>query len=180
VIDQLLTVEFWQSLPGVALRAWAIIIPLLLIAGYVGWTIKGWLDGREIRGLRAEINTADRQLKLAQDEQKAVTAPVEILNNTKLEDDVAALTTKVAQIESLIPQSLFSQLNNQLVRVASTTAVVTSTARELSEANTALGITLSPPSASLTLTSEPPSVTLSSEGRDPHAPISRGFPSRDR
>jgi hypothetical protein len=159
--QQLFTPEFWQSLPGVALRAWVIIIPLLLIAGYVGWTIKAWVDGREIRGLRAEINTADHQLKLAQSEQKAVTKPIEILNKTKLEDDVAALSTKVAQIESLIPQSLFSQLNNQLGRVASTTAMVTSTARVLSEANTVLGSTLSsPPSATSRSTLFPPFVTI--------------------
>ena len=81
-MEKLLTPEFWQTVLVTA--PW--VIPLLLVAGVVGYMIKAALDGREIRGLKAENNAAEKQLALAQDEQKAVTAQAEILklNASKL------------------------------------------------------------------------------------------------
>ena len=156
MIENLFTVEFWQSQAAVVWGAWAIIIPLLLIVGSLGWTIKGWLDGREIRGLKAENDAAETRLKLAQDEQKVVTAQLGILepNSKKLETEFAALKVEVAQMKAVLPQ---------LDRVATTTAMVTGTARALSEANTVLGATLSGSGALFADASIAPKATSKSE-----------------
>jgi hypothetical protein len=143
-MDKALTDEFWQTLGALISRHPPVIILLLVVFG-LGWIIKGWVDGREIRGLKAENrgleadkNAADTRLKLAQEEQKVVTAQLGILepNSKKLETEFAALKVEVAQMKAVLPQ---------LDRVATTTAMVTSTARALSEANTVLGSTLSSP-----------------------------------
>jgi len=137
-MDKLFTDEFWQTL-GALIASNPSIIILLLVVFIAALFIQRWVDSGEIRGLKAGKDAADTRLKLAQDEQKAVTTPVEILNNTKLEAEVAALKTEVAQIKGVLPPSVITQLD----KVASTTALVTSTARTLSEANTVLGSTLS-------------------------------------
>ena len=162
MIDKLFTNEIWQTFGALIARHPSVIILLVVVFG-LGWTIKSWLDGREIRGLRAENHAKESRLKLAQDEQKAFTAPLQILNSPKLEEDVAVLKTEVAQIKAVIPPSIL----NQLDKVAATTAIVTSTARVLSTANAVLGSTLSRPSASPTLRSDPPSATIGSEDKYP-------------
>jgi hypothetical protein len=145
VMDKVFTEEFWQTL-GALISRDPLVIVLLLVAFILGFLIRGWLDGREIRGLAAENRglEADRKaaatrLKLAQEEQKAVTPPIETLNKTKLEEDVALLKTEIAQIKVVLPQSIITQLD----KVAATTAIVTSTVRVLSETNNALGTILS-------------------------------------
>jgi hypothetical protein len=132
------TDEFWQTLGGLIASRPSIIV-LVLVVFVVGLVIQRWVDGGEIRGLKAAKDAAETRLNLAQDEQKAVTAPVEILNNTKLETEVAALRMEVAQIKGVLPPSVITQLD----KVASTVVVVTSATRTLSEANTVLGSTLS-------------------------------------
>jgi hypothetical protein len=138
VIDKLLTDEFWQSLGALISRHPAVII-LLIVVFFLGLIITRWVDSREIRGLKAEKDAAETRLKLAEDKQKAVTPSIEILNKTKLEEDVAQLKIEVAQIKGALPQSVITQVD----KVVATTAIVTSTARVLSEANTVLGAALS-------------------------------------
>jgi hypothetical protein len=137
-MDKLFTDEFWQNLGALIARHPSVIILLLVLFG-LGMIIQRWLNGREITGLKAENSTLEARLKLAEDKQKAVTAPVEILENTKLKEEVAALQTEVAQIKVALPQSVL----NQVIQVANTSAVVVNTVRVLSEANTDLGSTLS-------------------------------------
>jgi hypothetical protein len=140
-MDKIFTDEFWQTLGALISRHPSVII-LLLVAFILGSMFTRWLDGREVRGLKAEKDAVEARLKLAQEEQKAVTPSIEILNTTKLEEDVAVLKTEVAQIRGVIlPQSVITQLD----KVAATTAMVTSTVRVLSEANTVLKATLTPP-----------------------------------
>ena len=169
MINKLFTHEIWQTLGALIARHPTILLLFLVLLGGI---IQQWLDGREIRGLKAETkglradnDATESRLKLAQDEQKAVTSPVEILkpNSTKLEAEVAALRSEVAQINGVLPQSIF----NQLDKVATTTAIVTSTARVLSTANAVLGSTLSRPSASPASRSDPPSATIGSEDKYP-------------
>jgi hypothetical protein len=171
MINKLFTHEIWQTLGALIARHPSLTM-LLLFLLLLGGIIQQWLDRREIRGLKAETkglrvdkDATESRLKLAQDEQKAVTSPVEILrpNSTKLEAEVAALMSEVAQIKGALPQSIF----NQLDKVAATTAIVTSTARDLSKANAVLGSTLSRPSASPALRSDPPSATIGSEDKYP-------------
>src|SRR5437588_8780652 len=124
MMDKLFTDEFWRTL-GELIASNPSIIVLLIVVFVLGLIIQRWVDGGEIRGLKAENNAAERQIKLAQDDQKAVTAPVEILESTKLKEEVAALQTEVAQIKVALPQSVL----NQVIQVANTSAVVVNTVR---------------------------------------------------
>jgi hypothetical protein len=97
MINKLFTHEIWQTLGALIARHPSLTM-LLLFLLLLGGIIQQWLDRREIRGLKAETkglradkDATESRLKLAQDEQKAVTSPVEILrpNSTKLEAEVA-------------------------------------------------------------------------------------------
>ena len=137
-MDKLFTDEFWQNL-GALIASHPSIIVLLVVVFVAALLIQRWVDSGEIRGLKAEKDAAESRLKLAQEEQKAVTAPVKILNDTKLEAEVAALKTEVAQIKGALPPSVITQLD----KIASTVVIVTNATRTLSQANTVLGSTLS-------------------------------------
>jgi hypothetical protein len=145
MLEKLLSEEFWQTV-GTLIARTSIIIPVL-IAFILGMIVQRFLDSREIRGLKADKNAAETRLKLAQDKQEDFTAPVQILNSPKLEEDVAVLQAEMVQIKEALPPSVF----NQLDQVAARSAFFASTARALSEANTVLGSTLSYPSFSQTL-----------------------------
>ena len=73
--------EIWQTLGALIARHPSVAI-LLIFLLLVGGNIQRWLDGREIRGLKAENkrlrtdkDATESRLKLAQDEQKAVAPP---------------------------------------------------------------------------------------------------------
>ena len=110
-MEQLLTGQFWYDQGAVVTSAPWVIIPL---------QIKGALDGREIKGLRAENSAAERLLELAHKEQKVVTTQVEILEptGTKLISEIADVKTEVARIKADLPELVKAQLD----KVASTKA----------------------------------------------------------
>ena len=69
--------EIWQTLGALIARHPSVAI-LLIFLLLLGGNIQRWLDGREIRGLKAENkrlradkDATESRLKLAQDEQKA-------------------------------------------------------------------------------------------------------------
>ena len=73
--------EIWQTL-GALIARHPLVAILLLFLLLLGGNIQRWLDGREIRGLKAETkglradkDATESRLKLAQDEQKAVAPP---------------------------------------------------------------------------------------------------------
>jgi hypothetical protein len=136
-VEQLFTVQFWHDQWAFIMSAPWVIVPLLAIAAVVGWKIKGALDGRELRGLRAENAAANRQLELARDEQTAITTQLETLHprTEQLATEIIELKAEVARMRTALPG---------LDRVAVTSAVVASTVSVLAEANSALGVTLSP------------------------------------
>ena len=63
-MDQLLTLEFWKVQIEVATSSLWVVIPLLLIAGIIGWKAKGIINDRKIRGLRTEIIPASNFSRL--------------------------------------------------------------------------------------------------------------------
>jgi hypothetical protein len=72
--------EIWQTLGSLIARHPSVAI-LLIFLLLLGGNIQRWLDGREIIGLKAENkrlradkDATESRLKLAQDEQKAVTS----------------------------------------------------------------------------------------------------------
>ena len=52
------------------------LVPLLLIATYVGWKIKGGFDDGKIKGMKAQIDTAEQRF-LSMEEQRAAGADVD-------------------------------------------------------------------------------------------------------
>ena len=140
--EKLSTPEFWQALPTVVTWATA---PLLLLAGFIGWKIKGWLDDREIRGLKAGENDALRErFNLAHDEQKRLTEEIDQqrANGAKLEREVAELRAELVKATARIPAVAILHLDKQLDKIASTSAVMANTVTVLSTANYELGKTL--------------------------------------
>lgn len=88
------------------------------------------VDGGEIRGVNAENKALKEQLELARGRQDVVTKEIDILK-----PDIALLKAEVAQLKSApIPQ--------RLEAVAVTTGVVADRMVAITEANTALGKTL--------------------------------------
>jgi len=57
--------EFWPDPLAIALKASAIVIPLLVLAFWVGWKLKGSINDREIRALRMQKKLADEQVNAA-------------------------------------------------------------------------------------------------------------------
>ena len=70
--------EFWGtvwkafSAPEVVIP----LVPLLLIATYVGWKIKGGFDKGKIKGMKTQIDAAEQRL-LSANEQRAAGADVD-------------------------------------------------------------------------------------------------------
>ena len=169
-MEKIFTEEFWQGIAAAVMAPspWN-IIPLVLLSGFVGWWVKGALDGREIRGLKAENkaleadkNAAVTRLKLAHDSQEVVTKQLEVLkpearNN---EAEIAELKKRFARMESSIPDLVKTAILAQLDKAATTSVAVTTSVNNLSAANLAVGAILTPPSTSLNLSTEAPKVQV--------------------
>ena len=131
-MSKLLEPDFWMTLwnklfePDFWVTVWKAfsapemlipLIPLLLIALYVGWKIKGGVENGKIKGLKAQIDAANQRLLLA-NEQRAAGAAVEREVET-LRKQVVDLKTRCAQ-------------HNEL---AASVGAVTQTLAKLSSAN---------------------------------------------
>jgi peptidoglycan hydrolase CwlO-like protein len=130
-----------------------------------GWIVERSEDLGENDGLKADKNAVESRLKLAQEEQKGVTAQLQILgpDSKKLQAEVTVLAMEVYRIKAVL-DGREREIVPQAAKVVESSAALVDTARALSEANTVLGSTLSSPlSASLSLRPEAPSVTLCSE-----------------
>jgi hypothetical protein len=93
-MDQVFTTQFWHDQFAVIASApWA-IIPLLLIAGFVGWKWKATNDDGEIRELRAKADAAAERLELAREKYQAVVGEL-----NELRDKIAKLDTKIAKLK---------------------------------------------------------------------------------
>lgn len=149
-------------------------IPLLLviivIAVILGLMLQSWVDGREIRGLKAENRglEADKKatetlLQLAHHKQEAVTAQLQALGpltRTNLAE-IAELKVKVDRLESSTQAAILPQLE----KAAHTSVVVTTSVRNVLAANLAVGEILTSPPGKLNLITDFPrgQVTSKSE-----------------
>ena len=97
-MDQLFTTQFWHDQLAVILSAPWIIIPSLLITGFVGWKWKGINDDGEIRGLREQINARAAGLDLAREKYEAVVSQV-----NELRAKVAEQDNVIAGLKSVAP-----------------------------------------------------------------------------
>ena len=101
------------------------LVPLLLIATYVGWKIKGGFDNGKIKGMKTQIDAAEQRL-LSANEQRAAGADVdrevETLHKqvfdlkTRLETGVqpSELAARVGAITQTVTK--LSSANNELQR----------------------------------------------------------------
>jgi hypothetical protein len=71
-MDTLLTPEFWSGQIAGAIQNWAVVIPLLFLAGVIGWQWKGSNDDVEIKALRAQQKELEELAELAEDRRKQV------------------------------------------------------------------------------------------------------------
>jgi chromosome segregation ATPase len=158
-MEKLFTPEFWQAQSAVVISAPWVVAPLLLFAAFIGWQIKGWLDDREIRGLRTgwdaeirelraakdgEISVLKERFNLAHDKQERLTEEIDQqrANSAKLEREVDELKTELAKVKARVPAAAFLHLDKQLDKVANTSAAMATTVNGLSDANSDLGSTL--------------------------------------
>jgi hypothetical protein len=125
--SKLLGFDFW----GIVWKAFSTpeviitLVPLLLIATYVGWKIKGGFDDGKIKGMKAQIDTAEQRF-LSMEEQRAAGADVdrevEVLSKkvfdlkTRLETGVqpSELTARFSAIMQTVTK--LSSANNELQR----------------------------------------------------------------
>ena len=135
-MDQLLTPEFWKGQIEVATSAFWVVIPLLLIAGMIGWKSKGIIDKRKIRGLRAEIHTREQRLQQAHDKQELVANQVKILRD--------AVMQEYAKLKKAKKMSLEEEATDLVSVAYKANRAARSSLSTLSIANNALGATLAP------------------------------------
>ena len=143
-MDRLLAPEFWETLGRVVRELPFIIIPLLLIAGFLGWKMKSAQDDGEIRALKADKEAAETRLKLAQDKQETVTMRLKELEPLARisPSAIAELQMKFAQMKSSLPERVKAILLPELDKIAGNSAVVATSVHNLSAANLEVGAAL--------------------------------------
>ena len=136
-----------------------LLLGIIAIAAIVGSRLQRWVDGGEIRKLKAgwdaevrevkaakdgEIAVLKERFNLARDKQERLTEEIDQqrANGAKLEREVAELKTEFAKATVRVPAVALLHLDKQLDRVASTSAVMTNTVTVVSTANSELGRTL--------------------------------------
>jgi hypothetical protein len=156
------------------------ILAIILIAAIVGSRLQRWVDGGEIRKLKAgwdaeirelkaakdgEINVLKERLNFAHDKQEGFTEEIEQqrANSAKLEREVAELKTELAKVKAQLPAVVFRHLDKQLDKVASASAVMASSVDHLSAANLAVGHVLTTPSGNLNLSPDAPKVEVTTK-----------------
>jgi hypothetical protein len=148
-IEQIFTSQFWHDQWDVIARAPYLIVPLLLIAGFVGWKWKGTNDDGEMRGLRAEVkgvvNVAAQRLELANEKIEAADEKYKAVVNreNELKDKVARQEKVIAELEkdekkaSEWPQSPLSPA--RFVQLSTSNTEIKSALTNLSTSTTSLG-----------------------------------------
>jgi hypothetical protein len=112
-------------------------IVIVAVAWFVWW-LRGFL-------VKERIATHEARLAHAHEKQSMLTERL-----AELQPYTKQLETEIAELKA---QQLQPALRAQIDKIAGTSAVVASSVSVVSEANTALGITLTPPSGQLTLSS---------------------------
>jgi chromosome segregation ATPase len=99
-MDQVFTGKFWQDQWGVVMSAPWLILPLLVIAGSIGWRWKASNDDGEIRGFSAQKDAAEARLLLAHDQNERVAAQVR-----EFETKVTAQNKVIAELQDALSRA---------------------------------------------------------------------------
>jgi hypothetical protein len=100
-MEQIFTTQFWRDQFAVVASAPWTIIPLLLIAGFIGWKWKGINDDGEIRELRAKADAAAERLELAREKYEVVVGKLNELRDQIEEERHALLSANYRDLEYL-------------------------------------------------------------------------------
>jgi hypothetical protein len=122
--------DFWaKEWPVITGAPHIVIVGAIVLAGIITIIVR-WGYSREIVGLKQEKNIKDAQLNLARDEQTTMTKQIDTLKTyvSKLEAEVLALKPTASSY--------------QFDAISSTSSRVATTVKSLSDANNALGHTL--------------------------------------
>jgi hypothetical protein len=109
-MDRVLTEQFWKGQWAVVASAPWVVIPLLLLASFVGWKGKGINDDGEMRGLRAERDAAVQRLELANEKIEDADEKYEAVVSRvdELGDKVGLQEVMLAELKKTgIPQTRF-------------------------------------------------------------------------
>ena len=141
-MDQVFTPQFWQDQFAVIGSApWA-IIPLLLIAGLVGWKWKGTIDDGEIRALRARVDTAAERLEFADEKLELADEKYEAIVNqvNELKEKVVQQDEVIAELESELKKREIAPV--RLNELAASNTEIKKSLTDLSTSTSNLGQTL--------------------------------------
>jgi hypothetical protein len=117
-MDQVLTVKFWHDQWSFVMSAPWVIIPLLLIAAFIGSKIKSAIDAGEVRALKARVD-------LAHDQYEDVVKRVDNLNGKIAQQDrliaeYKNLPMPPARVQELITSN--NEIKGALSSVTNSTA----------------------------------------------------------
>jgi hypothetical protein len=124
-MDQIFTSQFWHDQWVVITSAPWLVIPLLLVAGLVGWKWKGGNDEGEIRGLRAELDTAAQRLEFAREQYEAVVKQLkELRDKVAQQDSVIAEFKRTAIAPARVDQLVTSntEIKSALTNLSTSTS----------------------------------------------------------
>jgi hypothetical protein len=110
MVDQIFTSQFWHDQWDVIAKAPYLIVPLLLIAGFVGWKWKGANDEGEIRELKARDEFNKDQLKSLGDAKAELGEELkqlktQLASNAPKQDTLAVAAKMDAALTKLGPSS---------------------------------------------------------------------------
>jgi hypothetical protein len=99
-MDQIFTSQFWHDQWAVVTGAPWVVIPLLLIAGFVGWIWKGANNKDEISALKAHIELTKERLKYlgeakAELEQEYKELKAELASDAPNKEELLAVVAKI-------------------------------------------------------------------------------------
>jgi hypothetical protein len=160
-MDLIFTTQFWHDQWTVITSAPWLVIPLLLVAGLVGWKWKATNDDGEIRGLRAHRDATAEKLEVVREKYDTVVNQVNELRRIVVEQDNVIAELKKAPAAPA-----------RVVELLTTNTEIKNVLTNLSTSTSNLGEALSfiSGSAQATLTSASPTVEIkptyaSGEGR---------------
>jgi hypothetical protein len=129
-MDQIFTTQFWHDQWSVITSAPWLVIPLLLVAGFVGWKWKAANDDGEIRELRAKADAAAERLELAREKYQAVVGEL-----NELRDKIAKLDTKLAKLKKgAITSDQFDELKFSSTKIKNSLTNLSTSTGSLGEA----------------------------------------------
>lgn len=109
-IMDILKPEFWSAQLPLAMQAWAIVVPLLILVFLIAWKIKSAVDDGEVRGLKAHKEFLEAQLQQAREKN---------LGGAK---EIADIQREIAELRRLIAANAQASALEPIIKTVETTA----------------------------------------------------------